>query len=590
MSEELAGNIKDELAEIIHIKDPKIFVIEWLPFDSNQLRELNKKMDIEKGAHKTLLTGLIDRQPNVPIFQSKGAHTKVFVEDYELDSFVNLQAIIDLPEEEDIVQVEEMAIFVSRDGFIIYSLELAEIENLNTYMSIDKITRVVADLCQDSSVVIDSLLTEFQRNFIDIIFGDPIHRPKTICYVGDDIKIRHEDIQDYYDGEECEIELSQLLGEGHEPFQVGNNLFFKGSRGTCAIVDTFDKETEYQIIFWGIQHAMNNFVDNFMSRIWELYDQTKHVKKIVDEAVAGNTDALNTVTEEITVITSTISLVGQIKEFLKDSSKDLLEIYGKNKKCNLDGFYEVENSLKSSQRRILESEKIISGLLTELDGLRNYVATLSELQMRKMSKVMTKNTKSMNEVLQANTRTSEAIDMIELILAGSIILEIFAFAVGEITSEQTFFGSILSGQGFGKDQWITLALLLISVFAWITIVVLLRRSKKKMEIEALQDFYVTLSVNKKIDVTKMEEYISNRSVQIKNVEYDKENIIISCVWGGDDDPNLLGKNIEKVSVSYNETNSLLLTLEIETSELDIKQDKLLGYVFNDLEAKGVFIK
>ncbi|MHA1345916.1 MAG: hypothetical protein ACTSVO_13120 [Candidatus Heimdallarchaeaceae archaeon] len=52
MSDDLAGNIKDELSEIIHIKDPKIFVIEWLPFDSNQLRELNKKMDIEKGLTK----------------------------------------------------------------------------------------------------------------------------------------------------------------------------------------------------------------------------------------------------------------------------------------------------------------------------------------------------------------------------------------------------------------------------------------------------------------------------------------------------------------------------------------------------------
>ncbi len=203
---------------------------------------------------------------------------------------------------------------------------------------------------------------------------------------------------------------------------------------------------------------------------------------------------------------------------------------------------------------------------------------------------MTKNTKSMNEVLHANTRTSEAIDMIELILAGSIILEIFAFAVGEISSDQTFFGAIISGDGFGTARIVTLVLFLISIFAWITIVILLRRSKRKMEIEALQDFFVTMSVNRKIDITKMEEYISKRTVQIKNVENDMDNIIISYVWGGEDDPNLLGKNIEKVSISYNETNSLLLTLEIETSELDIKQDRLLGYVLNDLEAKEVFTK
>ncbi|MHA1317730.1 MAG: hypothetical protein ACTSQ6_09445 [Candidatus Heimdallarchaeaceae archaeon] len=85
-----SDNIKDELSEILFLKNPKIFVIEWLPFDSNQLRELNKKLDIEKSSSKTLLTGLIDSDPDSP---------------------VNLEAIIDLPEEEGIVQIEEMIYF-----------------------------------------------------------------------------------------------------------------------------------------------------------------------------------------------------------------------------------------------------------------------------------------------------------------------------------------------------------------------------------------------------------------------------------------------------------------------------------------------
>jgi len=60
---------------------------------------------------------------------------------------------------------------------------------------------------------------------------------------------------------------------------------------------------------------------------------------------------------------------------------------------------------------------------------------------------MTRNTKSMNQVLQANTRTGEAIDMIELILAGSIILEVFAFAVGEYSASDTFFGGLMTKHG-----------------------------------------------------------------------------------------------------------------------------------------------
>ena len=202
---EKTDNIKDELSEILFIKNPKIFVIEWLPFDSNQLRELNKKLDIEKGSSKTLLTGLIDSDPDSPSFFTEGKYTKVTVKDYDINKYVNLEAVIDFPEEEGIVQIEEMAVFISKLGFIIYSLDLKEINGKNSFMSLDKLSRVIADLSQDSSQVIDSLLTEFQRNFIKIIFGNPMYRPKTILIVGEDINKKFEDVKDYLDGEDLSL-------------------------------------------------------------------------------------------------------------------------------------------------------------------------------------------------------------------------------------------------------------------------------------------------------------------------------------------------------------------------------------------------
>ncbi len=577
---QVANNIKDELSEILFIKNPKIFVIEWLPFDSNQLRELNKKLDIEKGAHKTLLTGLIDQSPDVPIFASEGKHTKVLVNDYVLDSFVNLEATIDLPEEEGIVQIEEMAIFISKSGFVVYSLNLRELEGHNSFMSLDKLSRVVADLSQDSSVVIDSLLTEFQRNFLKIIFGNPMHRPKTICYIGEDINIRYEDINEYCDGEDCEIEISQIIGEGHLHYQLGNNLFFKGTRGTLVVLDSFTEEKEYQITFWGIQHAISTFVDCFMSRIWELYDQSNQIKSLVEEAVKGNTEALNRVQEEITLLTSTISLVSQIQEFLKDSTFELLQIYGDNNIKDLNDFYEVEKGLNISRERVKEADKIINGLLTELEGTRNYISTLSEMQMRKMNKAMTRNTKSMNQVLQANTRTGEAIDMIELILAGSIILEVFAFAVGEYSSSDTVFGGLMSKYG-------TLILFIISLACWIGIVAYLRWSKTRMERKALKDFTINMSLNKKINIEKLADYMAMKEILTKNVEYDRDNIIVTYVWDIGKDPDLKDLDVDHVSITYNETSALLLNIEIETSEVETDQQRMIEQILNNMKVSGV---
>ncbi len=584
---DLQSNVKDELSEILFVKNPKIFVIEWLPFDSNQLIELNHKLDIEKGSRKTLLTGLIDQSPDSPTFQSKGKHTKVVVKDYSLDNYVNLEAIIDIPEQEGIVQIEEMAIFVSKAGFVVYSLSLKEIDGKNTFMSLDKLSRVVADLSQDSSVLIDSLLTEFQRKFLKIIFGNPIHRPKTICYVGEEINIKHDDVNDYLDGEDCEIELNQLLGEGHKPYKVNNDLIFKGTRGSISIIEDFTEDKEFQMILWGIQHAIGSFVDSFMSRIWELYDQANSTKDIVEEAVEGNTEALNRVQEHITILTSTISVVGQIQEFLKESCIDVLGRCRKNDKTVLSECFDVEKSLITSQNRIAESEKIINGLLTELEGLRNYIATLSELQMRKMSKVMTQNTKSMNQVLQANTRTGGAIDMIELILAGSIILEVVAFAIGEISSDQTIFRSILDGAGLDKDQIATLTLFIVSIFAWIAIVVYLRWSKNRLERKALKDFFITMTVNKKINIQKLDDYMKDKEILTKRVEYEHNSVMITYVWDIGKDAELKDLDLEHVSFTYNETNSLLISIDIETSKVETDQKALLEIILSDMRKSGI---
>ncbi|MHA1407684.1 MAG: hypothetical protein ACTSSG_09945 [Candidatus Heimdallarchaeaceae archaeon] len=567
-----SDNIKDELTETLFLKNPKIFVIEWLPFDSNQLRELNKKLDIEKSSSKTLLTGLIDSDPDSPSFLTEGKYTKVTVKDYDINNYVNLEAIIDLPEEEGIVQIEEMAVFISKLGFIIYSLDLREINGKNSFMSLDKLSRVIADLSQDSSQVIDSLLTEFQRNLIKIIFGNPMYRPKTILVVGEDINKRFENVKDYLDGEDCEIEISQIIGEGFNAHSRDGSIHFLGNRGAILVPKEFTEELEYYSIYYGIKEGINIFIDSFMSRVWELYDQTNEIQELVNMAVKGNTDALNKVQEEITILTSIISVLGQVKEFLQDSCEQLSNNFDS---LSTYSFFEIEKGLETIRNRVKESTKVIKGLLTELEGKRDHINTLSEMQIRKMNKAMTQNTKSMNQVLQANTRTSEAIDMIELILAGSIILEIVAFAIGEISSDQTIYSSIVNKIPLARDQIANLILFIFSIFAWVALVVYLRISKSKMEKKALRDFIITLNINRKIDINNLEAFLEGKEIVMKQVEYESGNVLHTYVWDTSDMKEL---NLGTISIVCNKSTGLLLSLELETSDMNIDQEEKVNEI------------
>lgn len=585
------GNIQDELTEILFLKKPKILVFEWLPFDSNQLRELTRKLDIEDGSRKTLVTAMIDKEPESPVIVTTDEYTRVQLVEYEEDSFISIIAKILLPEEESITQIEELSAYISVSGFVIYALELKEIEDSNSFMSFDKIARITADLYQDTSVVIDSLLTEFQRHIIRTIYGNPINRPKTKSLISNDIRERFEKIEEYYDGEDNEIELAQIIGVGHKPFQQDQDLFFKGSRGMIAVIpENGYAEKENEIIFWGIQQSLVTFIDSYLARIWEVFDNTKETQHLIERAIAGDTDALTLVEQDITDLTNTASILHQVHRFLLDGIEEIISIYTKYRDRfpvnQLSDFLRVEASLHNSLKRVKETDKILKGINAQIQGLRNYANTLSQVQMRKLSRTMAQNTKNMSQMIHANNRTSEAIDVIELILAGSIILEIVAFAVGEIQADSTFFSKFLP---YGVTS--TSILFILTLIAWITVVVLLRRSKKQMEIKALKDYIVTFAINKKIDIAKLEKYISTKDIRIKTIEEDRNNKIVSYEWVPDKNSRYVKEfGIERIQLSYNAYTSFLINIEAETSLLDVNYTQMKNSILQDMKENGIFIK
>ena len=108
-----------------------------------------------------------------------------------------------------------------------------------------------------------------------------------------------------------------------------------------------------------------------------------------------------------------------------------------------------------------------------------------------------------------------------------------------------------------------------------------------MERKALKDFFISMSVNRKINIGKLDDYMSEKEILTKHVEFDQQNTIITYVWDIGKDPDLKDLDIEHVSMTYNETNSLLLSIEVETSDIDRDQKELLDLILNDMKKSGV---
>jgi len=92
-----------------------------------------------------------------------------------------VEAEINYPEDDDIVQVENFGIHFSKEGTVVYGMMVESIQASlgHNGLSVDLLCRVLADVHQDSSEIVDSLLSSYQRKLLDMVYlGDHLSRDK----------------------------------------------------------------------------------------------------------------------------------------------------------------------------------------------------------------------------------------------------------------------------------------------------------------------------------------------------------------------------------------------------------------------------
>ena len=98
--------------------------------------------------------------------------TPVNILDYSLTSHVNFEADIHFPEEEGIVQVETFGVSMHADGTMYYGMQIeAVMDRIKDNISLDHLSRLLVDVHQDSSKIVDSVISIYV-NLMDLIFNN----------------------------------------------------------------------------------------------------------------------------------------------------------------------------------------------------------------------------------------------------------------------------------------------------------------------------------------------------------------------------------------------------------------------------------
>jgi len=165
-------NIKDgDLMEAITLGEVRYLLVEWVPFGENSISHMCLNLGALERNGQGMFSSVIDQAPSELVLNVPAGLTHVKILDYDLLHHINVEAEINYPEEEGIVQVEFFGIHISTRGNVVFGLAVDSVMTKRAdSVSIDLLTRMAVDVVQDSSTILDDMMTAYQREQMEALY------------------------------------------------------------------------------------------------------------------------------------------------------------------------------------------------------------------------------------------------------------------------------------------------------------------------------------------------------------------------------------------------------------------------------------
>lgn len=561
----LASTIKDELNEVIVLKEVRFMLGEYIPFGCNHIVAFNDKLGSYMRVKSALLTQVVDDDPGGMQFAIPPVMTGVRVKDFDRNDFVEFEAAIHYPEAQGIVQEENFGVYVGSSGKVLYGLELESVAGRpRDHVSVDHLARVLADIVQDSSRMMDTLLTDYQRKLLDLTyFGKSQNRDKYTFILAKGA-VPDVPAKEYMDGEERENELRQVLETFHgvKDLPDGSRLLV-GTHGSLLVTKDPGKyefiASEYSFLM-----SMDIFIQNFFSRLFMMNDTIKDIRTLIDNSEKDPT-AVERAQAMLSRTTGDAVLLGEIRGYLKESTGALVREW---KQCSggLDpvqreaaAFLDIEPRVLAAQEQVRDMEHIVDGLLKSLDGLRSMNETINQRQMRHFQETLEENSRTLEDITRSGERTSAGVEIMEMILSGTLAFEL----VSMFSGDNRF--PIQKQEG---DPVSTVGWALASVGFWFFGSVILFLTMKWLGDQAEPAVVVRQKYNTKYDPKALKEFLGKREVTTQDLDLYGGLARKKVMWKYNDgvfweDLKRWGKRKVIVNLTYDENTHFLLSALVE---------------------------
>ncbi|KAJ0395757.1 hypothetical protein P43SY_005674 [Pythium insidiosum] len=511
------SNIRDELSEAITLMNPVCLIGEWIPFGSNQIVALNERLGSMDRCQGGLFTSLIDDRPTDTQFEVPPGLTQVRILDYDPVRFINFEAEINFPEEDGIVQVENFGIHLSVDGTIFYGIKVdAILDKRADRVSVDLLSRLLVDIHQDSSEVMDDLLSSYQCSLLDMVFlGDVANRGKFNMIIADQIDPFMPGLE-YMDRGDFENELKQVLGDIHCAYDIGEDSVMIVGRDGMLVAGSAGRRFEKVFVAYFSLLCREMFLRSFFTRIFVLEELLKRIRELIFRAkedpnhITTIRAKLNQATSDLILFTDTLGYLLESLEFVKIPQKSATGASIEEEE--IFSYLDLVKQHHDILLRARDLEKLVHGAKYEIVNLRQMAEVLNASQLEDIFKTVEGNTKLLADSSIVTKKSGLSLEIIQLMLAGS-----FAFTVldripgGSLNIEAPQWVLDVFAEPIINVPFLFFVLNMVwMVIAIVILVVYKRRRHREVEIGRRT---VRVKVSKPIDVVMFETFLATRSLQ-----------------------------------------------------------------------------
>jgi hypothetical protein len=350
-------------------------------------------------------------------------------------------------------------------------------------------------------------------------------------------------------------------------------MVFMGDGGMLIVSPNW-KEYETLMTFYSLLRSAEIFVDGLFNRMSLLGDELTQVAALLERTSEGDytvitkaQNILTTATANYTILTSTEGYLDRGFGLIAERWKVAADTVDQKLRKKL----EIDHGFTSIIERIDDIELVLQSIENEVEGLQALLSTQIEQQMRRVYGALRDNTRSTSEVIKANERTGDVLNVIQLVLSGTIAFDIVLAITGEYITPYAAMAADYPLLFFGS-----------AVVLWFVIVFGLKKAMDWMGGRIEKDHLVRHTLNMKCDPKKIDSYLSTKVIVSidEEVEENHESIRTHYIFKEPD-----GDDTAMITIAYDRLSGVLKDVVIESQggNVEALKEKVLQELRSHLE-------